>query len=382
MGLPGRLLNIFRSFALMLACSFAAGADSARAACASDQVAVTLGVSRTVEIDATSGPVFGSMTRQGHEPSFLKPKEVVLTFDDGPMPWVTKSILDTLDANCTKATFFSVGRMALAYPATVKDVLGRGHTLGTHTYSHPFNMPRMKLDAATSEIERGFAAVSMAANAPVAPFFRFTGLSDSARLVTYLQTRNIATFTVDVVTNDSYIHDPVLLADRTMSEIARKKGGIILFHDIKTTTAKALPVILQRLKADGYTVVHLTSKAPAVPMADAMRDVAPKLARLQNGEPGGSTRLPFYGAIGPDRAATSTRPRLDVTSVAPSPRERAAATVKPTASAPIASEARSTGLFKTTIEEVSAPPVFVDADTELASQSGWVTSVKSAAKAK
>ena len=115
------------------------------------------------------------MTRQAREPSFLKPKEVVLTFDDGPMPWVTKSILDTLDTFCTKATFFSVGRMALAYPATVRDVLARGHTLGTHTYSHPFNMPRMKVDAATSEIERGLAAVATAAgaaNRAVFPLYR------------------------------------------------------------------------------------------------------------------------------------------------------------------------------------------------------------------
>ena len=58
---------------------------------------------------AGSGLLAGEAAAQG-----AKPKEVVLTFDDGPMPWITKSILDTLDNHCTKATFFSVGRMAIA----------------------------------------------------------------------------------------------------------------------------------------------------------------------------------------------------------------------------------------------------------------------------
>jgi peptidoglycan-N-acetylglucosamine deacetylase len=102
----------------------------------------SLGVSRTVQIDATNGPLFGGITKFSREESFLQPREVMLTFDDGPLPWITKSILDTLDRQCTKATFFSVGRMALAYPDTVRDVVARGHTLGTHTWSHPLNLNR------------------------------------------------------------------------------------------------------------------------------------------------------------------------------------------------------------------------------------------------
>ena len=65
-----------------------------------------LGVSRIVEIDAAGGPLYGDFTHRAKEPSFLGLKEVVLTFDDGPLPAVTRSILDTLDRFCTKATFF------------------------------------------------------------------------------------------------------------------------------------------------------------------------------------------------------------------------------------------------------------------------------------
>jgi peptidoglycan-N-acetylglucosamine deacetylase len=333
------------------------------AGCANE--AAALPVTRIVEIDTSSGPMFGSVTRQRHEPSFLRPKEVVLTFDDGPMPWVTKSILGTLDDFCTKATFFSVGRMALAYPATVKEIVARGHTLGSHTYSHPFNMPRMKHEAAIAEIERGLAAVTTAAGTPIAPFFRFTGLADSARLLAYLKERDIATFTVDAVSNDSYIHDPEKLVQRTMSEVRRNHGGIILFHDIKTTTAKALPRILASLKAEGFTVVHLTAKQPAKPLEIALRGEVPKLSLARSAEPGGKTLMPLHGAISPE--STGSLPPQKTTSHATLHAAGAASTIA----------VGVVGTIKSTILEISGPPVIVDA-SEVAgdrASNGWAAKV-------
>lgn len=241
-----------------------------------------LGVARIVEIDASNGPIFGNLTKQTREERFLGPKEVVLTFDDGPMPGITKSILDTLDRFCTKATFFSVGRMAIAYPAMVKEVIARGHSMGTHTWSHPMNLPRLSPAAARDQIDSGFAAVALAAEQPIAPFFRFPGLSDSPALMSYLQERGIAAFTVDVVSNDSYIGDVNRLIARTLERVEADKGGIILFHDIKHVTARALPTILSELKARGYKVVHMRAKKPYKPDDKAlasMRETAQRFAR-------------------------------------------------------------------------------------------------------
>ena len=309
MYVPARLPTIITKLAAALIAAVLTAlmhAGAASADCANPSTA--LGVKRIVEIDATGGPLYGSITHQHREPSFLKAKEVVLTFDDGPMPWVTKSILNTLDLFCTKATFFSVGRMALAYPATVKDVLARGHTLGSHTYTHPFRMPRMPFDTAMEEVERGFAAVTTAAGQPIAPFFRFPGLADGQRLLAYLKARNMASFTVDVVSNDSYIQDPKMLADRTMDEIERRRGGIILFHDIKTTTAKALPDILARLKEAGYTVVHMTAKPGAEPMPSVMAAVAQNIANLQYGDANSvKAKQIVTGSIATDKLATVRR---------------------------------------------------------------------------
>ena len=73
-----------------------------------------LGVSRVVEIDTSKGARFGNM--QYKDIDFLKPGEIVLTFDDGPLRPKTTSVLNALEGHCTKATFFMVGRMALVDP--------------------------------------------------------------------------------------------------------------------------------------------------------------------------------------------------------------------------------------------------------------------------
>ncbi len=339
-------------------------------------------VSRIVEVDATGGPLFGSLTDEVREPNFLKRKEIVLSFDDGPMPWVTKSILDTLDKHCAKAMFFAVGRMAIAYPSTVKDIVVRGHTLGSHTYSHPYNLPKMSEDAAKADIERGLAAVSAAAGEPVTPFFRFTGLADSPRLLSYLATRHIASFTVDVVTNDSYISDTKRLVDHTIAEVERTKGGIILFHDIKPTTAKALPEILSQLKAKGYKLVHVTAARPSTPAAELVAEFAPKVAKALRGKQTETAMLPFYGAIPPEKLHDTSAGTgvMDVTALSPAPRNRndhlpalskkaAPAATSPPASA--AADGASRGLVP------SAVPVTIKLDTAPSTRDGgWTAQIR------
>lgn len=308
----------------------------ALAACASSATALAadcgndLGPSRVIEIGTSGGPIFGAITKRAKEDRFLKPKEVVLTFDDGPLPWITRSILDTLDRHCAKATFFQVGRMAVAYPGVVREVLARGHTIGGHTWSHPLNLPRMKAGKAEDEIEKGLSALSLAAGRPVAPFFRFTGLSDSDRLLAYLQSRGIASFTVDVVSDDSYINDADKLARITVERIEAQQGGIVLFHDIKAATAKALPVILKRLQERGYRFVHLRSKTALEPVKTYDAELTPLVTKAL-ASAGEKKLLPFYGATGPEKVAAAP----PVTEIEPAARPRRVAAAEPSADAGI-----------------------------------------------
>jgi len=219
-----------------------------------------LRVTRHVQIDASAGPIFGRIVRFASEPNFLKPKEIVLTFDDGPSPRITRSILKTLDRYCLKATFFPVGIMALKHPSVMKEIAARGHTIGGHTWNHPLNLRKLSKPQLIEQLEKGFAAVALATKQPIAPFFRFPGLNDDSRALKYLQKRGIATFSVDIVTDDSYKPDVDDLTQTTLSRISALNGGIVLFHDIKSVTAKALPRILDGLAERGFSVVHMTSK--------------------------------------------------------------------------------------------------------------------------
>jgi len=270
-----------------------------------------IGVERIIEIDTSTGPLFGSISKQPREQSFLKPKEVVLTFDDGPLPGVTGPILETLAEHCTHATFFSVGKMAIAYPDVVREVLARGHTVGAHTWSHAFRLPDMAREKALDEIDGGFAAVTAAAGRNIAPFFRFTGLRDSAPLLAALKERGIGSFTVDVVSNDSFIKDWKVLVEKTLRQVEHNNGGIILFHDIKPGTAKALPKILAGLKERGFKVVHMRPRQalaldPATTQKYAAR-VETNLAHAQR-EP---RLMPFYGAIATLRQHSGDEPQPD-----------------------------------------------------------------------
>src|SRR5436305_9069992 len=72
-----------------------------------------LGVSRVVQIDTTGGPGFGF--EHFKQLDFLKDKEVVLTFDDGPWQVNTPSVLKTLADQCTTGIFFPIGKHATYY---------------------------------------------------------------------------------------------------------------------------------------------------------------------------------------------------------------------------------------------------------------------------
>jgi peptidoglycan/xylan/chitin deacetylase (PgdA/CDA1 family) len=255
-----------------------------------------LGVSRIVEIDTKTGPLYGDMSSFPRQSSLLGPKEIVLTFDDGPVPWITRSILDTLDRFCTKATFFSVGRMAMLYPDTLREIMARGHTLGTHTWSHPLDLRQRPLGQAIDEIERGFAAVAAAAGQPIAPFFRFPGLADSGPMLAHLQSRGIATWTVDVVSNDSFIPSADRLTQETVAKVEARNGGILLFHDIKAVTAKALPGILAELQQRGFRVVHAIAKAPFQPDPKYIEPYASQIAARSRAAPG-RPPLAFFAAM-------------------------------------------------------------------------------------
>jgi len=220
-----------------------------------------LGVSRVVEIDTTGGPGFGFENFKQYD--FLQPKEVVLTFDDGPWPGNTPAVLKALADECTKGLFFAIGKHATWHPEILRQVYAAGHTVGTHTWSHAnLNGKKMTDQMDKDEIEKGISAVKWALGGPdPAPFFRFPELQQNPNAVAYLGQRNIAMFSCDL---DSFDFRKTQTPDKVVSTVMGKLDklgkGIILMHDFQKHTADALPTLLRRLKEGGYKVVQIKAK--------------------------------------------------------------------------------------------------------------------------
>jgi len=249
--------------AALLTCAFVMVAHAPAVADEACTNPNALGVSRTLVVDPTEHPLIGTM--QYRETLPLADHEVVITFDDGPLPPNTGRILDILAAQCVKANYFMVGRMAKTFPKWVERVAAAGHTIGTHSQNHPLTFNRMPLERAESEINDGIAAVKAALGHDPAPFFRIPGLLRVKRVEDYLISQHIQTWSADFPADDwKRISDKEILK-RALNRLEIHHKGILLLHDIHPGTALMLPTLLRELKARGYHIVHVVPAGPGLP---------------------------------------------------------------------------------------------------------------------
>src|SRR5882672_6719744 len=224
-----------------------------------------IGTSRTLAVDPREHPRIGTM--QYPETLPLEEHEVVLTFDDGPLPHNSNQILDILASECVKATFFEIGRMAQVYPVGVRKLRDAGHSIGTHTQNHPLSMDRMPIDRARREIDDGIASVKAALgdDTALAPFYRNPGLLRAGDVEDYLASQGIQTWSADFLADDWRHVSPSRVYDLAIKRLEEKGRGILLLHDIQARTVAALPRILHELKARGYRIVHVVPATPELP---------------------------------------------------------------------------------------------------------------------
>jgi peptidoglycan-N-acetylglucosamine deacetylase len=227
-----------------------------------------IGTSRTIVVDTRAHPRLGTM--QYSETLPLRDHDVVLTFDDGPLPKNSNQVLQILADQCVKATFFTIGEQAVANPEGVRKLAAAGHTIGTHSQTHPLTFPKMSLEQATKQIEDGFASTAKALNDPsvMAPFFRFPGLNRSDVAEAYLASKGIQVWSTDFLADDWHHISSARVYDLAVKRLEAKGKGILLLHDIQARTVGALPNILRYLKAHGYRIVHVvpaTAQQPATP---------------------------------------------------------------------------------------------------------------------
>ena len=201
------------------------------------------------------------------------PGKIALTFDDGPDPEWTPQILDILKQKHVPATFFVIGENMEAHPGLVQRILAEGHEVGNHTYTHP-NLADTPLAAVRLELnatQRLFEALtgrSMRLLRP--PYLGDAEPTDADEIVPIEEAQKLGYITVGthVDTEDWQL----LPVDQMMKLVEKEvhytdpdmRGNIVLMHDSggdRSQTVKLLPVLIDRLRAEGFSFVPVSTLA-------------------------------------------------------------------------------------------------------------------------
>jgi len=234
--------------------------------------------SRTFDVDQKTGQIVDEVYKVIPTPFVIertgdKPKELALTFDDGPDPDWTPKILDILKEKGVRASFFIIGENAQANPDLVRRILAEGHDVGNHTFTHP-NLgdlpdPLVKLEInATQRLFEALTGRSMRLFR--APFLGDAEPTTSDEIVPIdiAQSMGYVTVGLHVDTND-WLHPPAdVIVQRALERVSEpnpdERGHIILLHDSggdRSQTVAALPKLIDSLRGKGYDFVPVSELA-------------------------------------------------------------------------------------------------------------------------
>lgn len=179
--------------------------------------------------------------------------KIALTFDDGPDEVYTKEILDVLERHHVKATFFLIGSQAERHQGVVRQIASAGHELGNHGYSHS-RLTTLSLEAARREIARTQEVIKAATNITPA-WFRPPYGSYNEEIQRTARAEGAATVLWTLNPDDWRSPGQAVIVQRVVS--AARDGAIVLLH-VRAQTARALPTLIEELRARGFALVRLS----------------------------------------------------------------------------------------------------------------------------
>ncbi|HEX8713481.1 MAG TPA: glycosyltransferase [Terracidiphilus sp.] len=221
------------------------------------------------------------------------PKEVALSFDDGPDPRWTPKILDVLEREHATATFMVIGEEAAENVGLLQRVVRDGNEIGNHTWSHPdiSEVSNRQLDLEVKLTERLFEAklgVQPLYFRPPYDIDEEPDTNDEAAPIVRVQQMGLTTIGNKIDTDDWNEHprkstaeiiDSVLSQLRTMKNKPQFQGSVILLHDgggDRSVTVESLGPLIDALRAHGYTIVPVSAL-----MGKTTAEVMPKLTFRQ-----------------------------------------------------------------------------------------------------
>ena len=221
----------------------------------------------TAHVIGTSGPIppinLGCPAGSLHPYSYVvrnasAPHQIAITFDDGPSPDYTATMMTTLEQTHTLATFFVVGSNADKYPALIQRAAADGFGIGMHTYYHPVMSQLSPADRAWEIAETANAIHRALGSNYCLPYWRPPFGDYNSDVFSQMSNAGLTTITWDNDPADWSSPGVQTIVDRIVAAV--HDGTIILCHDgydFRWQTAQALPQIISKLKAMGYTFVTI-----------------------------------------------------------------------------------------------------------------------------
>ena len=197
------------------------------------------------------------------------PRNIALTFDDGPDPDVTPRILDILEAKHAPAAFFVVGENGLEHPGILRRIANDGFEIGNHSYTHPnlaqvtplgteleLNATQRLIEAYTGRSTRLFRAPYFGDAEPTT--------SDELEPAAIAQRLGYTIVGLHVDPGDWRRPGVQAIVDATLAQVrgatVQNSANMVLLHDgggDREQTIAALPQIIDQLRASGYLLVSL-----------------------------------------------------------------------------------------------------------------------------
>ena len=184
-------------------------------------------------------------------------KTVYLTFDDGPSDRVTPKILDILNEEQIKATFFIVGKRAETRMGILKRAHDEGHSLGVHSYSHIYSEIYASKEALLDDILK-CNNIIYRATGKYSNLYRFPGGSFGVEpeLIDAVKERGYKCIDWNASFRDCEIKgaSSEQLFNEAIATSAGANNIILLAHDAtdKVETVSAVKELIKRFKALGY----------------------------------------------------------------------------------------------------------------------------------
>ncbi len=182
------------------------------------------------------------------------PKKIAISFDDGPNSQFTPEVLKLLSKYNAKATFFCIGQEVEKHPDVLKSIVGEGHIVGNHSYTHNYFINFKSTKGWITELQKTDEIIEKVTQTKPILFRPPFGVT-TPHLAQALKATGHRVIAWDIRSFDTVLKNPEVISKRLTYKI--KPGSVILLHDNHPNIENILERLLQFLQENGYQMVTI-----------------------------------------------------------------------------------------------------------------------------